>query len=221
MITQGKDKNSSASSSLFSVKNILEFFAVLFTISAFITKLKPAVKEIYWLPWLLIAIFYIFCRLAQHFQVLEIKVGNSHSHDLNHLEHRLYGFKVDSPFWEMAKNVNQYDKLPISFVELLGDLYERYQVDFVELRNRKLQKASQKFIDALKSYIDKLDDELFHEGPWYLLPESKRREEPLMYQEYSKQLNTLRRNLITTYGDLTNLISKLGGDIRTRVDIAS
>lgn len=221
MKIRGKNGIGSLSSNLLSVGKILEFIAVLITISAFITQLGSTAKKLYWLPWLLLAIIYLSFRLAQYFQVLEIRVGSSHDHDLNHLDHRLHGFKVDSRLWEMAKNVRQEDKLPMGFVDLLRELYDQFQVDPIKLKNRKLQKASQKFLDALTSYVEKLDDELFLEGHWYLLPENKRTEEPLKYQEYSKQLRLLRRNLLTTYGNLTNLISEFGGDIRDRIYIAS
>lgn len=221
MKNSSKTNETRAFLSFFSVSRLSDFLFLVTTLSASIIPVRKFAERFFWLPWVVVAVFYVAFRFAQQLQVLEVRFGKSNSRDIEILDNRIFGFKVDSNFYSGIKGVIREDKLPMIFVEHLRDLQAQFQADPIKLKDRKLQKASEGFCKALGAYIKKLDDELFHEEPWYLLPDIKRREEQLKYQNLSKQLNLLRVDLLKSYEELINQISKSGGDIREKVLIAS
>jgi hypothetical protein len=205
----------------FSLNKLFDFLFLLTTLSAVIIPVQKFAERFYWLPWVLAATFYLACRIAQQFQVLEIRVGKSHFQDLAILDHRLSGFRVDSKLYSMIKAVVREEKLSVGFVESLVTLEEQLSLDPIRLKDRRLRKRFREVSKTLEMYNGKIADELFLEGSWHLLPENKRILEPSNYETLPENLRSLRVAHLKAYDELMNQISKLGGDIRDRVYISS
>jgi hypothetical protein len=205
----------------FSINKLFDFLFLLTTFSAAIIPVQNFAIKFYWLPWVLAAVVYLACRIAQHFQLLEIRLGKSHFQDLAILDHRLSGFKVDSKLYSMVKAVVREEKLPTGFVEALITLQEQLSLDPIRLKDRRLRKRYCEVSKTLEKYNGKIADELFLEGSWHLLPESKRILEPSKYEVLPENLRSLRLAYIKAYDELMNQIPKLGGEIRDRVYISS
>ena len=144
-----KFAKSNLSNERFPFSKVLDFLVFLISISATITAVQNIAKNYYWAPWIFMVLLYFSFRIAKHFQYLEFRVGPSYAKDLALLDHLLYGFKVDSLFYQNLKGLVREDKISNSLLRYLEDLADQFQQDPVKLRNRKLQERSSGFSNAL------------------------------------------------------------------------